>query len=56
MLGESLQRQKMVLIVDNAAYHHRRDIGTLNQMSKGDLKKLTKDYKVEYANVPMNEH
>jgi hypothetical protein len=48
--------KKMVLILDNAAYHHYREIGLLNQMSKAELKLLTDKYKVEYIEIPLNEH
>jgi transposase len=53
---EKLNRGKqMVLILDNAAYHHKREIGNLGSMKKIELKKVCDDNNVEHIDIPINE-
>jgi DDE superfamily endonuclease len=47
-------RKKMILILDNASYHHRREINNLGSLNKLELKKLCDDYKVEHLDIPLN--
>ena len=44
----------MVLICDNAAYHHAREIGSLGSMKKNDLIALCIKYSIEYIDLPLN--
>eukprot|EP00957_Ditylum_brightwellii_P168468 12823562-Ditylum_brightwellii.AAC.1 len=44
----------MILVMDNAAYHHKRVIGLLNQLSKKKLIEMTKKYEVDYLDLPFN--
>ena len=43
----------MVLICDNAAYHHKREVGSSGALKKGDLLELCSKYKIEYLDLPM---
>ena len=45
--------KKMVLIADNAPYHHKRAIGTLSSLKKTELVTLMIQYDVEYIDVPL---
>jgi saccharopine dehydrogenase-like NADP-dependent oxidoreductase len=45
----------MILIYDNAACHHKHEIGSLESKTKLKLIKLCVKYKVEYLDVPFNE-
>jgi len=44
--------KKMVLVMDNAAYHHKRPIGSLASIKKKDLVNLMSEHQVEYINLP----
>jgi len=44
--------KKMVLIADNAPYHHKRVIGSLNSLSKKKLIELAKKHDVSYLELP----
>ena len=43
----------MVLIADNAPYHHKRAIGTLSSLKKSELVTLMIQHSVEYIDVPL---
>ena len=45
--------KKMVLIADNAPYHHKRSIGTLSSLKKTELITMMIQYSVEYIDVPL---
>jgi len=44
--------KKMVLVADNAPYHHKRAIGSLNALSKKALIELAKEHSVSYLELP----
>eukprot|EP00957_Ditylum_brightwellii_P054660 4141724-Ditylum_brightwellii.AAC.1 len=44
----------MILVMDNAAYHHKRVIGSLNGLSKKKLIEIAKKYEVDYLDLPFN--
>lgn len=46
--------KKMILICDNAPYHHKREIGSLGSKNKQQLMDLGKLYNVEYIDIPLN--
>jgi transposase len=48
--------KKMVLVADNAAYHHVRVIGSLSGLSKKKIVELMKEHKVEYLDVPWSDN
>jgi hypothetical protein len=48
--------KKMILILDNASYHHKREINNLGSLNKLELKELCDDYKVEHLDIPLNIH
>ena len=43
----------MILIADNAPYHHKREIGSLASLKKGNLVNLMVKHNVEYVDLPM---
>ena len=45
--------KKMILISDNAPHHHKREIGSLNSMSKKKLIDLAKEHGVYYLEMPL---
>ena len=45
----------MVLVADNAPYHHRQQIGNILSMKKSDLVKIIKKYKINYLDIPLTE-
>ena len=45
--------KKMILVADNAAYHHKREIGTLSGLKKKDLVLLMAQYNVQYIDIPL---
>jgi transposase len=47
--------KKMVLICDNAAYHHKREIGTLASKTKAELARLCTEHEIEYLDLPITE-
>ena len=47
--------KKMVLVADNASYHHVRVIGSLSGLSKKKIVELMKKYEVEYLDVPWSD-
>lgn len=44
----------MVLVTDNASYHHRRKIGTLYNAKKADLCKIIKKFDITYIDLPVS--
>jgi hypothetical protein len=46
----------MVLICDNAPYHHAREIGSFSTRMKGQLVELMIQHNIEYINVPWNNN
>jgi len=47
--------QRMVLIADNAPYHHKRVIGSLAKQTKGQMVDLLMEHKVEYLDLPWTD-
>ena len=45
--------KKMVLVADNAPYHHKREIGTLSGLKKKELVLLMVQHNVQYIDVPL---
>jgi transposase len=45
--------KKMVLVCDNAAYHHKREIGSFGNSTKDELVDTCKKYDVDYIDVPV---
>ena len=43
----------MLLVADNAPYHHKRNIGSLASLSKKQLVELIAKHKVEYVDLPI---
>ncbi len=43
----------MVLVADNAPYHHKREIGSLASLSKKKLVELMMKHSVEYIDLPI---
>jgi hypothetical protein len=48
--------KQMVLIMDNALYHHKREIGTLSNKTKQELVQICKQYNCEYIDVHWNNN
>lgn len=44
----------MVTVLDNAPYHHKREIGSLQSMKKDDLVDLMLKHEVDYVDLPVN--
>eukprot|EP00957_Ditylum_brightwellii_P197139 15019890-Ditylum_brightwellii.AAC.1 len=44
----------MILVMDNAAYHHKHVIGLLNGLSRKKLIEMAKKYEVDYLDLPFN--
>lgn len=47
--------KKMVLVMDNAPYHHVREIGTLSGKTKGGIIDLMKKYEVDHILLPLTD-
>ena len=47
--------KKMVLIADNAAYHHKWEIGSIASLTKMKLIDLMQKHEVEYIDLPLND-
>jgi hypothetical protein len=45
----------MVLVCDNAPYHHKRDIGSLSSKTKSELAQLYVKHSVEYLDLPLTD-
>ena len=45
--------KKMVLVADNAPYHHKRTIGMLSALKKPQLVALMEEHDVEFIDVPL---
>ena len=45
--------KKMILVCDNAPYHHKREIGSLANLSKGKTLELMQEYEVETIDLPI---
>jgi transposase len=52
---ETLSRQKMVLICDNAPYHHKREIGSMDKKTKKQLVEMMAKDDVNYIELPVRE-
>jgi transposase len=48
--------KQMVLICDNAPYHHKREIGSLASRTKKELVELMKTHEINYIHVPWNNN
>jgi transposase len=48
--------KKMILIMDNAPYHHKREIGTLSNKTKKELCEMCTKYSIQYIDVQWNNH
>jgi hypothetical protein len=46
--------KKMVLLADNAPYHHKRVIGSLTSLSKKKIVEMMVEHKVETIDLPIN--
>lgn len=46
--------KKMVLVADNAPYHHKREIGSLSGLSKAKILELMVKYDVEYLDLSIS--
>ena len=44
--------KKMVLVMDNAPYHHKREIGSLAKKNKKEIIEICKQYKFDYLDLP----
>ena len=47
--------KKMVLVADNAPYHHKRVIGSLATLSKKNLVAMMTEHEVEYLDLPLTD-
>ena len=47
--------KQMVLVADNAPYHHKRVVGSLGSLSKKELVDLCVKYEFEYLDLPLND-
>ena len=43
----------MILILDNAAYHHRRELGNLSSCTKPQLRIIADKYNIQHIDVPL---
>jgi hypothetical protein len=48
-------QKKMLLICDNAPYHHKRDLGSLANKSKQQLIDLASLHQLKYLDIPLTE-
>lgn len=46
----------MVLICDNAPYHHKRKIGSLASLTKIEMLTMMSEYGVDWIDLPLNEY
>jgi len=46
---------KIVLVSDNAAYHHKRTIGSLASLTKKKLIEMMVKHDVEYIDLPITD-
>jgi hypothetical protein len=44
--------KQMILVCDNAPYHHKREIGSLSSKTKAQLLELALKYNIEYIDLP----
>ena len=49
-----LPNKQMILVADNAPYHHSREIGPLGLATKSDLMLLMDKYKIPYVDFPIS--
>ena len=47
--------KRMILVADNAPYHHKRQIGSLATITKKDMVALMKEHNVKYIDLPWND-
>ena len=47
--------KKLVLVADNAAYHHKREIGSIGSLTKKKLIELMEKYEVEHIDLPLTD-
>ena len=45
--------KRMVLVADNAPYHHKRVIGSLGHLNKTQMVDLMVQHKVEWIDIPL---
>ena len=45
--------KRMILILDNAAYHHKREVGNLASCTKKQLRDITDKYSIQHIDVPL---
>jgi transposase len=48
--------KKLILIADNAAYHHKRIIGSLANLSKKRIVEMMVQYDVAYIDIPLTDN
>lgn len=46
----------MVLVCDNAAYHHSRELGSLGGKTKSELVEICEKYNIHFVDLPFNEN
>ena len=46
------KNKKMILVMDNAAYHHKREVGSFSSKTKDEIVDDCIKYKVQYIDVP----
>jgi ribosomal protein L30E len=51
----AISRKKMVLVADNAPYHHKRVIGSLASVSKKKIVEMMVEHSVKYINLPLTD-
>ena len=47
--------KKMILVADNAPYHHRREIGSLSIVTKNNLVAMMANFEVDHIDLPINK-
>ena len=47
--------KKMILVADNAPYHHQREIGSLASVTKKNLVAMMADFEVDRIDLPIKE-
>jgi transposase len=45
--------KRMILILDNAAYHHKREVGNLSSCTKPQLRIIADKYNIQHLDVPL---
>jgi hypothetical protein len=47
-------KKQMILVSDNAPYHHSREIGSLGSLTKSDVMFLMDNYNIPYVDLPIS--